>query len=288
MAEEIKRITNIEMEKLFVLTYHKTEDPVNFERQVKFLKRKFNIIDTSFQSNSDKPNLLITMDDGDISNYTNAFPILKKHGVTAIFFVVTGLLNSEKPFWWDEVVHLLGKEKGHKKVWELKTWNNQDRELYLTNLRKTTEKTSFTYPQLRVEQLREMQNGGMVIANHSHTHPMFDKCSEDELFRELKLSTAALNEIGGNPEFFAYPNGNYSPLAEKYLQEFGVKYCFLFDHKINRDKINPLRISRLVVNDHTPMWKFKFILSGWHSRILPLIRMTRKVFKSFSRIQDRK
>ncbi len=44
----------------------------------------------------DKP-IILTFDDGYADNYTNAFPILRKYGFTATFFVLTSLVDEEHP-----------------------------------------------------------------------------------------------------------------------------------------------------------------------------------------------
>jgi peptidoglycan/xylan/chitin deacetylase (PgdA/CDA1 family) len=38
--------------------------------------------------------VILTFDDGYADNYTNAFPILKKHGVTAHFFIISDFVNA--------------------------------------------------------------------------------------------------------------------------------------------------------------------------------------------------
>ena len=260
------------MKKTKVLAYHKILNRHSFLRQIQYLIRN-NDFDCSNQ------NLFITVDDGDPSFYHNAFPILKKYNIPAILFVITDLINTQKPFWWDEIEYYLGKEEGNKKVWEVKGWANKKRESYLKNLRGKSSKPIFKYEQLTTAQLKEMQNAGIIIANHSHTHPMFDQCTCEELENEIKNSTNFLKELGFTPDIFAYPNGNYSPVAESILQKYGIKQAYLFDHKINKGEENPLRISRLVVNDTTPIWKFKLILSGWHSRILPITKALGKLRK---------
>lgn len=273
--------------KLFVLAYHKIEDLENFESQMTYLRKNYNILNDQgikeyFQNKStlsSKKNLIITFDDGDISNYSGAFPILKKLDIPAIFFIITDLVNSRKPFWWDEIEHILGKQAGYEKVWEVKKLPNQERLVFLDELRRNNRSSSFEYIQLTNLQLKEMKEAGMIIGNHSHTHPMFDHCTNEEIVDELKKSTSFLKEAGLHPDYFAYPNGNYSKKAEGHLKEYGVKYAFLFDHKINIGDVNPLRISRLIVNDTTPQWKFKLILSGWHSKILPLTKALGKIKK---------
>ena len=52
----------------------------------------------------DKP-IILTFDDGYVDNYTNAFPILKKYGMTATFFVLTGPPDAGDPGYltWDMI-----------------------------------------------------------------------------------------------------------------------------------------------------------------------------------------
>ncbi len=268
-----------------VLAYHEINQPHLFKKQLKLLKNTYKIIglkeledvikeDVNFQNH-----LLLTFDDGDKSFYENAFPVLKELKISAIIFVITDLINSHKPFWWDEIEYYLGSVEGNAKVWEVKTWSNKKREAFLKELRKSSQKPLFQQKQLTTNQLREMQTSGITIANHSHTHPMFNQCTVEELDFELNQSTQILEKLGLTPNIFAYPNGNYSELAEEKLKDYNTKIAFLFDHKINRGKINPLRISRLAVNDYTPLWKLKLILSGWHTKILPITRTLSKLRK---------
>ena len=52
----------------------------------------------------EKP-IVLTFDDGYIDNYTNAFPILQKYGMTGTFFVLTGKADTGDPAYltWDEI-----------------------------------------------------------------------------------------------------------------------------------------------------------------------------------------
>lgn len=270
--------------KFRVLAYHSIDNQQNFESQIIYLKQNYNIIGLNELESCLKnfhliPNnsILITFDDGDLSLYVNALPILKKYNIPSISFIITDLINTNKPFWWDEIEYYLGKVKGNEKVWEIKEWPNFDREKYLEDLRRNHEKPFLKSKQLNTSQLIEMQHGGMDIANHSHTHPMFNNCTIEELEFEIQQSKGILNSLHFNENIFAYPNGNFSEKSEAILNKYGVQLSFLFDHKINRGAINPLRISRLRVNDTTPLWKLKFILSGWHSKFLPLIKATAKL-----------
>jgi len=247
------------------LAYHTFNSNFNFGNHLKHIRAQ---------------KVLITVDDGHISFYENAFPLLKQYQVRTILFIVPSLIDTDKPFWWDEVIYYLRQEKGTVELKRLKTIPNQERLAFLEELRNTSEKPLLKQQQLTVEQLQEMQSAGITIGNHSFTHPMFDQCKEEELRNELRKTKEFFDKHSlEGYDIFAYPNGNYNELAEKVLKEEGIKYAFLFDHKMNRGEINPMRISRLSVNDDTPLWKLKFILSGWHSKVLPLRKRLFKFLK---------
>ncbi|MFD1188807.1 polysaccharide deacetylase family protein, partial [Pontibacter rugosus] len=219
----------------------------------------------------DKNSIAVTVDDGDISFYNYMFPLLKQRNIPAILFIITELIDTNIPFWWDELVYLLGDAEGEKKVWEVKSWLNKDRVEYLEKLRELSDKPRLEQVQLTTEQLLEMQQAGVIIANHSHTHPMFDKCTAEELKQELQNSKAFFQKHGLNGyELLAYPNGNVNLLAEEIAKQEGIKYAFLFDHQLSDLSGNPYRISRLSVTDQISIGKMRFILSGFHSKLLPL------------------
>ncbi len=79
--------------------------PADFEAQMAYLAQKsFTTIDlydlslaiAGKKSLPDKP-IIITIDDGYIDNYENAFPILQRYGHNATIFVVTNFLNQQLP-----------------------------------------------------------------------------------------------------------------------------------------------------------------------------------------------
>jgi poly-beta-1,6-N-acetyl-D-glucosamine N-deacetylase len=263
--------------KLVVLCYHSVHRPDLFEKQIRYLISAYNPITIkqlhSFLDGGEAlPNnaLLITFDDGDRTVLTEAMPILKRYGVPALLFVIPGLIGTENPFWWDEIKQYSEDEKA---VGQAKLMDNFRRLALLESLRLKHREALITYPQLTWDELRLLEQNNIAIANHSHTHPMFDKISEQQMREEIGLSSELLRSKGFLfHTVFAYPNGNHNLLTEAVLREKGIQCAFLFDHRINNSIGNALRISRLSVNDNTSVSKLKFILSGWHSRLLPLIK----------------
>src|SRR5215469_6430177 len=51
--------------------------------------------------------IAVTFDDGYVDNLHNAEPLLRRHGVPATFFVVSGFLAQHREFWWDELEALI-------------------------------------------------------------------------------------------------------------------------------------------------------------------------------------
>lgn len=268
-----------------VLAYHTINDVRNFEDQILYLKENYDFISLEqlyqFVYNSTplptKP-LLVTFDDGDRSVYENALGVLKRHQVPAACFIITSIIGTEIPFWWKEIDHHLGKKEGYKKTWEVKNYNNQDRVIFLEKLRSSTANQA-KQRQLSLNELQEMSMNGITICNHSHTHPMFDRCTRTEIEQELIESIQYLKDRDFSFSTFAYPNGNSSKKTESLLKDFNIKLAFLFDHKINKKILNPYQISRLIVNDTTSIPKLKFIMSGWHSKVLPVSKKIGKWLK---------
>lgn len=110
--------------KVIVLNYHKIDNmhislsvkPEDFERQMKYLaEHNFRSITpqelyAALVGGAELPEnpVLITFDDGYMDNYTNAYPILKKYGLKATIFVITGFLDRAQPgyFTWGQAAEM--------------------------------------------------------------------------------------------------------------------------------------------------------------------------------------
>lgn len=133
-----KPLTFAEMNKLYgpcvylpVLMYHHVEDPIlardkhqtsisvntdNFANQMKYLNDRgyktssvtdlINFFDSAGIVN--KKTILITFDDGYQDFYSNAYPILKQYGFSAVVFLPTGLMNNNDYLNWSEISEMAG------------------------------------------------------------------------------------------------------------------------------------------------------------------------------------
>src|SRR5580658_6908786 len=84
-----------------------------FDSHIAYLKRRFHMatLEEVFAIVGGGalrgPSVLITFDDGYLDNYTLAFPILRTHGVEAVFFLPTAFIGTGKLPWWDVIAYMI-------------------------------------------------------------------------------------------------------------------------------------------------------------------------------------
>jgi peptidoglycan/xylan/chitin deacetylase (PgdA/CDA1 family) len=267
---------------LAVLGYHGVDDPDSFSRQLDHLQREYQPLALDelegFVARNEAPpprSVLITFDDGHRSVLEVGLPLLRERGLPAVAFVVTGLLDSDHPFWWDEVEQLLAAGgssdhvvglSGPEAVKALKRMPDATRLAVIDDLRTTAAGPAARRAHLRSGELAALESGGVAIASHTVTHPMLPACSADKVRHELERSRAQLQQIlGRTPSALAYPNGTTDEHVTAAARDAGYELAFLFDHRLNSTPIvEPMRISRVRVNSTTPMARFEGILSGLH------------------------
>jgi peptidoglycan/xylan/chitin deacetylase (PgdA/CDA1 family) len=119
-----RRFKQLFQHKAIVLMYHRVAtlsldpwqlavQPDRFERQLKLLQNKYNVIslselvtqlaDHSLSDNS----ICITFDDGYSDNFFNAIPLLEKYHCPASFFITTQYIGRNQLFWWDELQNII-------------------------------------------------------------------------------------------------------------------------------------------------------------------------------------
>lgn len=262
---------------LRVLAYHTVPDKGKFRKQIKYLNKNFRIISLPQlqellldKTPMPKNCLIITFDDGDVSVLTNGLPVLSEYKLPSVLFIITRLIDSSETFWprWvEKIFKIEGKSysEARNKINQLKKVSNFEREKYLKTLEQIDS------PQLTSIELKLMESKGVFIGNHTHTHPMINKCSESEIKNELNQVNKKFAQwsLSGYP-VFAYPNGNWDERTEDILKDEGIKLAFLFDHRLAAPPVNPLRISRIMVDADSDINEFKVKVSGFHSYLMKL------------------
>ncbi|WP_116106164.1 polysaccharide deacetylase family protein [Lewinella sp. IMCC34191] len=270
-----------------IITYHDITNPARFAEQIAYLNERYDFVGLpsvrdgllkGITPASDREQLVITFDDAYPSVYTEAFPVLKQLGIPATVFVISGLVGTEEPYWWEEIPYYAPSKwtaaERKAKVWEVKKWPDEKRLQYIQELKKNSPLPRLTRKQLGWPELLELQQAGWTIANHTHTHPMMDRCSTEEMARQVGRCRKMLDDNGcRGGRWFAYPNGNASLEAERILRQEGIELAFMFDHKVSRPETRtPLRVSRLSMDSEASVLKTWLIVSGLHSEYMKLRR----------------
>lgn len=267
--------------RLLVLCYHTVDDAAQFEAQLRALVRRrrpvtLAAVEAAATGGAALPpgSVLVTFDDGDRTVLERGLPILQRLGIPAALFVVTGLLDGDDPFWWDEATYLA--EHGGTSpvsagatgtlVRALKEVPDAERRSALDELRRTAASPAPRHRQLNGSDLRELEAGGVAIGSHTVTHPCLDRCDPSVVAGELRGSRAALEELlGHRVTSLAYPNGNVSPAVRAAVHDAGYDVAFAFDHQLSPLPVpDRLMISRVRVDSTTTLDRFEMLVSGLH------------------------
>ncbi len=230
--------------------------------------------------------VLVTFDDGYRDNHDVAFPILRRHGLTAAFFPATAYIDGRLVPWWDELAWLvhrsprqeigagelspaplpLGPEQDETVallVERYKSLSADRTEEYLERVADATG-TSRCRPQdcasqwMTWEQLRELHAAGMAVGGHTVTHPILARLGAAEQRREIAGAGERLREELGAPmRWFAYPVGSadsFTSETQRLLREQGVELAFSFHGGFaDLTRWEPLAVPRVHVSpNHGP------------------------------------
>ncbi len=257
-----------------VVAYHGVPDQEAFRAQLAGLSRAHNFISAAdlraaFRGRPLPPNpLLITFDDGERSVLENGAPVLEDLGIAPLLFVVGALLDTDTPFWWDEVEAL--SPDGVGEVRRLKKVPDTERRSTIQRLRAAGNRV--VAGQLSTSDLRTLIDAGFEIGNHTFDHPCLDMTSDQDVVDQVEQGHAALVDRGITPTAFAYPNGNLDPRAEPILEQLGYDLGFLFDHHHTKLDQPHLRLSRLRLSSNASPDRAELILSGLQGAMMRLRR----------------
>lgn len=237
-----------------------------FDQQVRFLKANYDVIgvdelqtalhDTTTQA------ALITFDDGYLDNYELAFPILKQHNTTALFFITSGYIDDRFVSWWDEVAWMLRSttlkavdvpecltetlllhdeqsiEQSIRQVLlKIKSLPEELVDEFLNHLGNCTETGRCPHEEasplwMTWDMIREMDQNGMGIGGHTVTHPVLANCdTERQLFEVATSKRRIEEELGHAISAFSYPVGqpeSFTHETQAILEEAGYQWGFSF------------------------------------------------------------
>ena len=135
-----------------------------------------------------KKPIVLTFDDAYEDNYTNAWPLLKKYGFTA-------------------VIYALGNAEHDHNFWD--TPGGEPRQ-----------------PLMTAAQKQEMATTGIEFGAHTQNHRDLTQLPSEEAWAEITDSRRALQELTGQPVLsFAYPYGRFTPEVKALVAKAGFHYA---------------------------------------------------------------
>lgn len=269
--------------RLTVLCYHGVDDAARFSQHLAHLARNFapvSLADVEAAVLDGRPlprgALLITFDDGERSVLEIAGPMMRRRGIPGVAFVIGGLLDTDRPFWWREAEHLAraggttrvaGGPPGEL-VQALKRVPNARRLAALDDLRATAATPAPPMPQLRREELPELEALGITVASHTQTHPCLDRCDDEEIERELAQCRATVSEaLGRDDHVLAYPNGDWDERVLAAARRTGFRLGFQLGGRAvglgpGAPPLEPLALHRVTVDSTAGVDRVAVLASG--------------------------
>jgi len=255
------------------LMYHHIKEHVNYRRGISpadFERQLIRLKDTH----------VFTFDDGLKEHYSVVFPLLRKNNVTGYFFPIAetlvGIFNhvhmghilidafeEDLIAMWNERAPLNavyanrdppggGKYSGldgaemasFKNFLAFGVGSETKNKVFGAIMREhgISVKTEDYY--VTKSELREMSEAGMIIGNHTVTHPPLAGMQFRDQLYEIKCASVALvKALGKTPTAFSYPFGSYDKNTLLILERLGYEIAFTTDEPTPTD--DPLRIGRI-------------------------------------------
>jgi peptidoglycan/xylan/chitin deacetylase (PgdA/CDA1 family) len=198
------------------------------ERVLRYVRRHFDVVplaqvarDAASRDVRFRRQVAITFDDGLRNNVEVAYPILRRLGMPATFFVCPALIDARRWLWNHEARQRLKRLSGSASdiesiVQQMKALPLDRRHAMEESIRARTPDFAPTAVERHEfdlagwDELRGLDPAVITLGSHTLTHPILTSLSPASLERELGESRRALErKLGRAVEQFAYPNGDF-------------------------------------------------------------------------------
>ncbi len=242
-----------------ILMYHRIQSerawlnvtPEAFAQQMQVIREVYQpvplsqVVECLRQSRPLPPRaIVVTFDDGYRDNYLYAYPVLRALGIPATFFITSGHVETQRPFWWDRVQRGLKSTAeilaAWPDLWDVLPGCSREKEIEIVTAAFKEQEhrdalqllDAICHPVeqdarevMNWEELRDMAAHGMEIGSHTVTHPILARQSLSAAMWEIQQSKETLErQLDRAVLHFAYPNGrpcDYSVELQLGLEEAG-------------------------------------------------------------------
>lgn len=213
--------------------------------------------------------VLITFDDGYLDNWVYAHPVLKKYGLNAVMFLVTGWAHHGEPRPLNGSGQALPSCPAHRECMDLVD-NGKAHDI-----------------SVRWSEIQAMEEAGTFeIHSHTHTHTRWDlkldragKC--EAIANELQQSKAVLQaELNKNSPHLCWPQGYFDADYLQAAKDAGFEILYTTDaYGFNRAGGNRQYIYRFAVKNKSGAWLMHRISIARNPYIGPLYNRWKKYRK---------
>jgi peptidoglycan/xylan/chitin deacetylase (PgdA/CDA1 family) len=275
-----------------------------FDWQLAYIKRHYTPCGSEAlgdDSKDAKPyRVMITFDDGLENVYTDAQPVLARHDIKGIVFVLPKLSIERECIWTDKVYDLLVHTKaeeldlttfelGRHRLEKLSvveraqlafSLNRKVKWRPLVERQKVvaaiTEQLAgpdysihAAFRLMTPEQIRTLAAGNDIeIAPHTQTHQILSSLTPEQQREEVQGCLEQLDQWRvPRSTVFAYPNGgrrDFTDQTVEILRETGIDYAVTTIRGHHKPPGDRYRIRRFDVSDSTSRWEFRAKLSGFY------------------------
>jgi peptidoglycan/xylan/chitin deacetylase (PgdA/CDA1 family) len=245
----MRRADTRERGEAVVLMYHRVADvehdpwrlavtPGNFEQHLAVIRERCRPtslakLAAGLEAGSLPPrSVVVTFDDGYRDNLHVAKPLLEQYEIPATVFVVSGYVDSDRDFWWDELAQLSGRtslpELANDRAARerLRSLPSSQR---LDALDALWERAGLTRPPATLvstgREIASLEETGLIeVGGHTATHAWLPGLTSEEQADEIASGKSALDELLGRPtESFAYPHGEFAPVTPGLVRDLGFR-----------------------------------------------------------------
>jgi peptidoglycan/xylan/chitin deacetylase (PgdA/CDA1 family) len=261
--------------------------PETFHEHCRILKERYEVLPLSSavkilekSSNSNRPVVVMTFDDGYQDNYEYAFPVLDKYKLSSTIFPIVDLIGSDLPPWYDRLARAFN-------MWLTKTDRREEGYIqriiecdirsvgYRSAVRKLLSHAKKMLPSQRKEwvikmeslagaepeknredrvmdwqQLKEMHDAGHEIGSHSCTHEILTLLDTSSLQYEVIHSRQVLqNRLNTAIRSFCYANGDTDDRVRNCIAAAGYECAVTTIPGNNLPGQDPFRLKRRFIHE---------------------------------------
>jgi len=287
-----------------ILTFHRVNDDNDpfmpslptavFAARMAYIARHYQVLPVAElalrlqQGRAPRHALALTFDDGYRDNLSHVAPILKRLGLPATIFLVTGHIGTPKELWFDRVAmafkiatarrvavgqgrmfplgtvreRLLALDAA---LAQLKLIPDEDRLLAVERLVTALRPSGSERPKrlmLSWDEVAALRGLGFSVGAHTITHPILSRLTPARAWEEIQGSKVAIEKALGEPvNAFAYPNGkagDYNDTVKELVRAAGFSCAVTTRRGLNDTDTPVLELRRGGPGEHhLPTYAFK-------------------------------